>query len=284
MAGKSGYSLGMILAGFSENFGFMRNGLLSLTLFLLVFIPVSAQEKPEFDPDYAWNTIRAEHGALIPAGVLPNKSFGLFSMSYTRRYSGRWGWRTGVQYAQLNDPVDHYVGLPLAAVYRFHTSPYDGRLQKAIDKSLDDLSWNLGGDPPDYEKDRMRGSVVANMINIFLRRIEFFAGITPGYLLGEESNPTSVSGMTTSDGPIWMKTGFLLNNRFSLAADAGVTLSIPLWRFSLDITPAVHCLFTNNVSENSQSFDFKNNNPIGQPNVKPVRWLFSVSGGVSFMF
>ena len=64
--------------------------------------PAAAQVKPDFDPDYAWNTIRAEYGALIPAGTVSNKSLGLMSLSYTRRYSGRWGWRTGVQYASLD--------------------------------------------------------------------------------------------------------------------------------------------------------------------------------------
>lgn len=262
----------------------MRSTCLSLLLIVLISSTLAAQEKPEFDPDYAWNTIRAEYGAVIPAGTVSNKCSGLVSLSYTRRYSGRWGWRTGMQYAQLNAPVDHYVGLPLFAVYRFHTSTFDGRLQKAIDKSLDDLSWDYGGDPPDYEKDRMRGSVVLNLFNIFLRRSEFFAGITPGYLLGEGASTPSVYGMTTSAGPVWLETGYQLNNRFSCTADAGATLSIPLWRFSLDITPAVHYLFTKNVSENRQSVDPKNNTPIGQPTVKPIRWLFSVSGGLSFLF
>lgn len=246
--------------------------------------PAAAQVKPDFDPDYAWNTIRAEYGALIPAGTVSNKSLGLMSLSYTRRYSGRWGWRTGVQYASLDAPVDYYIGLPLSAVYRFRTKSFDGRVQRALDHIGDDLSWNYGGDPPDYEKQRMRHSVVDNLFNIFLRRSEFFAGITPGYLLGERACIPSIYGMTTSDGPIWMETGFQLDNRFSFTVDAGATLSIPLWRFSLDISPTVHYLFTNNINENRQSIDPKNNTPIGQPTVKPIRWLFTISGGLSFLF
>ena len=127
-------------------------------------------------------------------------------------------------------------------------------------------------------------SVILNLFNIFLRRSEFFAGITPGYLLGPESHVPKVYGMTTSSRPLLMETGFQLNNRFSLSADAGATLSIPLWRFSLDITPAIHYLFTNNVTESRQTFDIQNNNPTGPPEVKPIRWLFSVSGGLSFLF
>ena len=262
----------------------MRNILFSIALILFSLPPVAAQEKPEFNADLAWNTLRAEYGVGIPSGTVSNKRFGLLSLSYTRRYSGRWGWRSGIQYASLEAPVDYYVGMPLAAVYRFRTNTYDGRLQRAIDKSLDDLSWDYGGDPPEYERQRMRGSVVANFINIFLRRTEFFAGITPGYLLGDESYPTDTYGMTTSAGPILTKTGLQLDNRFSLTADAGITLSIPLWRFSLDITPAIHYVFTNNVNENSQTFDIKNNNPTGPLGVKPIHWLFTFSGGLSFLF
>ena len=262
----------------------MKSISLATVFIVLISNTLVAQEKPEFNPDYAWNTLRAEYGAVTPAGTLSNTYSGLFSLSYTRRYSGRWGWRTGMQYAQLSVPVDHYVGLPLHAVYRFRTSPFDGRVKKAMDKSLDDLSWDYGGDPPDYEKQRMRSSVILNLFNIFLRRSEFFAGITPGYLLGAESHVTKVYGMTMSSRPLLMETGFQLNNRFSLSADAGATLSIPLWRFSMDITPAIHYLFTKNVTENRQTFDIQNNNPTGPPEDKQIRWLYSISGGLSFLF
>ena len=220
---------------------YMKKVILSLVSILLISNTLAAQVKPDFDPDYAWNTVRAEYGALIPVGSVPNQSFGLLSLSYTRRFSGRWGWRTGVKYASLEAPADQYFGLPFSAVYRLFTSTYGGRGRKAWVDSMDSMSWNGGGDVPEYEKQRMRNEVAANVLNIFLRRTEFFAGVTPGYLPGLEPD-----------------------NRFSLAADAGMTLSIPIWRFSLDITPAAHYLLTKNFGEQ--------------------RWLLSISGGLSFLF
>ena len=219
----------------------MRKVIVSIASILLISNTLVAEEESGFYPDYAWNTIRAEYGALIPVGNVPNKSFGLFSMSYTRRYSGRWGWRTGVQYASLGEPAGQYFGLPFSVVYRLFTSTYGGRGKKAWVDSMDSMSWNGGGDIPGYEKQRMRNEVAANVLNVFLRRTEFFAGVTPGYLPGLEPD-----------------------HRFSLAVDAGMTLSIPIWRFSLDITPAAHYLMTKNF---------------GEP-----RWLFSLSGGLSFLF
>ena len=220
----------------------MKNALLSIAFVLMLVSPAAAQEKPDFDPDYAWNTIRAEYGVVIPAGSVPIDSYWGASLSYTRRYSGRWGWRTGVQYVSLDAPSFYqYYGLPFSAVYRLFTAPYGGRGRKAWVDSMDDASWRGGGDVPAYERQRMRNDVAANVLNIFLRRTEFFAGVTPGYMPGLEAK-----------------------HRFSLAADAGMTLSIPLWRFSLDITPAAHYLITDNFE--------------GQ------RGLYSISGGLSFLF
>ena len=180
----------------------MKKVLLSFACIVLSISSVDAQEKLGFDPDSAWNTIRAEYGALIPVGTTPNQSFGLCSVSYTRRYSGRWGWRTGLQYASF-DTHSNYFGLPLSAVYRFSTQPLGGRVRNAWDDSLDDLAWDGGGDVPDRKKDQMRNDVAANFLSVFLRRTEIFAGITPGYLQ---------------------------ENQFTFAADAGVTFSIPLRR------------------------------------------------------
>lgn len=61
----------------------MRNILFTITLFLFLIPSVRAQEKLDFDPDLAWNTLRAEYGAVIPVGTVSNKSFGHFSLSYT---------------------------------------------------------------------------------------------------------------------------------------------------------------------------------------------------------
>ena len=215
----------------------MKTVLLSFACIVLSISFVAAQEKPGFDPDSAWNTIRAEYGALIPVGTTPNQRFGLCSVSYTRRYSGRWGWRTGLQYATLDAPSGKYVGLPLSAVYRFSTQPLGGRVRNAWNASLDDLSWNGGGDVPQSKKQQMRNDVAANFLSVFLRRTEIFAGITPGYLQ---------------------------ENQFTFAADAGVTFSIPLWRFSLDITPAVHYVISEDLVH--------------------VHWVCTLSGGVSFLF
>jgi hypothetical protein len=249
----------------------MRNTLLLLACILLS-IPAGAQRKDGFDPDLARNAIRAEYGALVPFGTMPNNSAGFFSLSYTHRSAGHWGWRGGLQYAPIGTPTKDYVGLPLAVVYRASASTFNSRQQEYWDD--------------DFGRDRMKKDIFADVLSAFFRRTEIFAGVTPGYLLGDESNRKSVHGVAWSDDgrSIWTEAGLQLDNRFSLSADAGVTFSIPIWRLSLDITPAFHGLLTNSVSEHRQNIDPKNNQPVGDPSVKPIRWMFTLSGGLSFLF
>ena len=56
------------------------------------------------------------------------------------------------------------------------------------------------------------------------------------------------------------------------------------WRFSLDITPSFHYLITNNFTEYRQDIDPLTERPVGSPSLRPVRWHFSISGGLSWLF
>ena len=93
---------GIILEEPVGNFYDMKRLLIVFSSILLAVFPLAAQRKAAFDPDFTRNSVRAEYGALIPVGTVSNSGSGLMSLSYTRRFSGHWGWRTGVQYA----PVD----------------------------------------------------------------------------------------------------------------------------------------------------------------------------------
>ena len=189
-----------------------------------------------WNPEYAGNTVRAEYGALIPMETVSNRSYGLLSLSFSHRFSSHWGWRTGLQYAPVNTDVRDYLGVPFAVVY--------GNIANSPRRSMREDTWDYQDRP-----DRFRSDVFSGFFSFFFQRSEVFAGITPGYLFGE------------------------IENRFSLSADAGVTLSIPVGRFSLDVTPAFHYLLTDNFTHS-----------VGQPEVKPLHWQCSISGGLSYHF
>ena len=52
----------------------------------------------------------------------------------------------------------------------------------------------------------------------------------------------------------------------------------------LDLTPSVHYLLTNSFSEYRQDVDPLTDRPVGASTLKPVRWQFSISGGLSWLF
>ena len=261
----------------------MRRFILAVALFLVSLL-ASAQQKPRFDPDHTYNTLRAELGVLIPFETTVADQSTLFSLTYTHRFSRHWGWRAGAQYAPEHTDIHDYVGVPLATVYRSGTFSFRERTQGAIVNSVGDVVWDgVTG----QGSNRMARDVVANFMFLVFRRFEGFVGVTPGYVFGNgPASETNLYG--ASDGERIVSAAYeesiQLNRRFMLTADAGMTLSIPLWRFSLDVTPAFHYLVTHNFSEVRQEFDSRTARPVGSPSRRSVPWQFTLSLGLSYLF
>ena len=244
---------------------------------------VSAQEKPIFDPDYAWNTLRAECGTLIPVSTdLADNSLQL-SLSYTKRFSDHWGWRAGASYASENTAVRDFVSAPMAVVYRSYTASFGRRVRDAAATSVEQVAMDgmMG-----YGSGRMARDVITSFVGVLFRGFEMYAGVTPGYVFG---NGTIERGTTTYYSGAGPRTemydaGIQLNRRFTLTADAGVTFSIPIRHISLNVTPGFHYLLTNNFSEYHQDIDPATLRPVGDPTLHPLRWQVSLSGGISYLF
>ena len=249
--------------------------------FLAAGLSSAQEKKPRFNPDLTWNTVRAACGVRMPMTSDQAPDGGFFSLGYTRRFANHWGWRTGFEYLPENTSVSDCVGLPVSIVYRTYTVGFKAGVQSALLNLAADVVWDgvMG-----YGAEEMKRDVVANFLFILFRRAEFFAGLTPGYIFGESSFPGSVHGATDgTQATAYLKT-IQLNRRLSLSANAGATFSIPIWRFSLDLTPAFHYLVTNNFSEYKQQIDPADGAPIGSPVLKPLRWQFSIGFGLSYLF
>jgi hypothetical protein len=261
----------------------MRRFLPAAALFL-VTLSAFAQQKPRFNPDLTWNTLRAEYGILIPFETSVADQSTFLSLTYTHRFSRHWGWRAGAQYAPEHTDIRNYVGVPLAAVFRSGTYGFRERTQDAVVNSVEDVVWDgITG----QGSDQMARDVVANFLFIVFRRFEGFVGVTPGYVFGNHSTPgTTLYGASDGEQTVSAiyEEGIRLNRRFTLTADAGLTLSVPLWRFSLDVTPAFHYLITNNFSEYRQEFDPRPAQPVGSTSFKSVPWQFTLSLGLSYLF
>ena len=261
----------------------MKRTLLPLAAFLLAANLVAAQNKPVFNPDLAWNTLRAECGVLIPVNSSVADYSLQYSLSFTKRIFGHWGWRAGATYAHEYTSVRDYVGAPMAAVYRFNTAGFDGRVRDAAVASADKVAWDgmMG-----YGSDKMARDVLSNFLFVLFRSTEAFVGVTPGYVFGNGSidRETTVYYAGSGTRAETYDVGIQLNRRFTLSADAGITFSIPIRHISLNFTPAFHYLLTNNFSEYRQDIDPGTSRPVGEPALRPLRWQASLTGGISYLF
>ena len=239
----------------------------------------SAQEKPAFNPDLAWNTLRAEVGVQFPLRSEVADGGLLYSLSYTKRILGHWGWRAGATYADKNTSVRNYVGAPLAAVYRFNTVSYGQRVRDVAVTSAHQVAWDSA---MGYGSDKMTRDVLSNALFILFRGFEAFAGVTPGYVFGDGT--TSRETYFTGSGPETYDVGIQLNRRFTLTADVGCSFSIPIRHISLNFSPAVHYLLTNNFTEYRQKIDPITASSPSQPTLRPLRWQASIMAGISYMF
>jgi len=184
--------------------------ILVLVLLLAASLPVLAQKQP-FYPEDALREFQIEAGASkINAAFL--------QVNYTQLFYKRLAWRAGGQFVLNPDGYEYMLGVPLAIMYRSETATTGQALDNALTVSYDPDPYYY------YERDNLAGSILLSALAFLFRRIDVYAGVTPGYYLG----PASVEPELRPYG------------RFFLSADAGLSLSIPIWRFTLSATPSLH--------------------------------------------
>lgn len=184
--------------------------ILVLVLLLAASLPVLAQKQPFYPEDALRETQVEVGGSRISAGFL--------QVNYTKLYYKRFAWRAGGQFVLNPDGYEYMLGVPLAIMYRSETATTEQALDNALTVSYDPDPYYY------YERDNLAGSILLSALAFLIRRIDVYAGITPGYYLG----PADVAPELRPYG------------RFFLSADAGLSLSIPIWRFTLSATPSLH--------------------------------------------
>ena len=221
-----------------------------LALFLLaVSLSLAAQAQDdssallEEDSFYTKN-LRIEAGIYGGSGV--DNYAGMLQLTRTYNFWGPLAYRTGVLAIGDGLAYDGYLGVPLSLSYCPGTTSLRDRLIWAAEESIVDIIIDvITGDT-----DKIGQDIAANLIYVLFARTEFFVGVTPGYWLGQKSD---------------FNYG---HPRFSLTADAGMVLSIPLGRLSFDITPTYHYSFGKNLVTGEG----------------PQRHFFSVGLGLSWLF
>ena len=103
--------------------------------------------------------------------------------------------------------------------------------------------------------------------------MEFFAGVTPGYVAGASGSTKSVSWDSRYQEDIRVEK----DSSFSLTLDAGLSLNYSIWRFDLKLTPAFTDNYIYHVTASENVVKTKET-------TSPLRWFFTLNGGLAFRF
>ena len=205
--------------------------------------------------------------SMIGSDLMLGVSYGQF------HYNGL-GFRTGFQYAASTANINDVFGVPVAFAYRTRSKSAQERFETGTSGVRDAVLYRYP-----YGSGNAGGIIGAFLVNLF-SDMEFFAGVTPGYIAGASERPKRTSGGTSM--PYWEDTWVEKKNAFSLDLDAGVTLNYSIWRFDLKLTPAFHYNLTGNYLQHVDSGE--NGPEVLKSTTTPLRWFFTLNGGLSFRF
>ena len=200
------------------------------------------------------------------------ESDAVINVSYGQFFRNGLGFRAGLQWIPSVADVSNAFGMPVAFAYRTKARTTPERISGAADAMLQDFGY---GNEYGYA-----GAAAAGFLMNLYSDMEYFIGITPGYIAG-----TSSSGHEAAWGESWQyweTSRTEKKNSFSLMLDAGMTLNYSLWRFDFKLTPAFHYSLTNNYLYHISS----GNKDTGATTSRtlPLRWFFTLNGGLAFRF
>ena len=173
----------------------------------------------------------------------------IYELSYGHYNLKGFGFKAGVNYMPEFADCTGIVGVPIAFAYRTNLFGYEDMLINGLEGMVGTAVRNPRATANDPR------NLLTSFLTGIVSRYEFFAGVTPDYITGDKDWPDA--------------------NRFGLTADLGIRFSYRIWRFCLNITPTFHYRFTNNLCTYrypGPGYEFQ-----------PVRGMFSLSAGLSFM-
>ena len=239
--------------------------LLTIVSVLMLTISLCAQKPIENEEIFA--TV----GVNVP--IYKNmESDVVVGLHYGHYYPNGVGFRTGFQYIPTVVDIDNSFSIPLAVTFRTGSRTKSAKLNSAAHGIARTQVYDEG--------DALKYGLATFLMNLF-DRIEFHAGLTPGYVAGK-SRETYPSYHYSGLG-YWEKTWTEKPSSFSLSADAGLDISFRIWRFDLKLMPAFHYNITNNYRYHIQE-GVRGSDEVLRTTVKPIKWFFTFNGGLAFRF
>lgn len=198
----------------------------------------------------------------------------MLGVNYGHFYYNGLGFRTGLQYSASTADINDVFGVPVAFAYRTHSKSANERFQTGAAGARDAVIYCHP-----YDSGDAASFLSGFLLNLF-SDMEFFAGATPGYIAGASETPSRASW--GGSWQYWEDTWVEKKYAFTMTLDAGMTLNYSIWRFDLKLTPAFHYNLTNNylyhVSSGEKGTD------VIKDGTTPIRWFFTLNGGLAFRF
>jgi len=162
-------------------------------------------------------------------------------LTYSNWANSGLGFRTGFQYTSNVAHVDYVIGTPVAVTYRTKV--------RSLQRRLSEGAYSAAKSATDYGQDdyadNVRNTFFSFLAGLF-SNAEFFAGITPGYILGNDSPTRSSITSYSKSMRYWENSWTEVRYHFSTSLDAGMNLNFGIWRFDLKLMPAFHFNITDN--------------------------------------
>ena len=236
-----------------------------IVLAIFVTIPLGAQKPLENDE------IIATVGVNVP--MYKNmESDVVVGLHYGHYYPNGVGFRTGFQYIPTVVEIDNSFSIPLAVTFRTGSRRTSAKLNSAAHGIARTQVYDEG--------DALKYGLATFLMNLF-DRIEFHAGLTPGYVAGKSRD--MYPSYHNSGMGYWEKTWTEKPSSFSLSADAGFDISFRIWRFDLKLMPAFHYNITNNYRYHIQE-GIRGSDEVLSTTVRAIKWFFTFNGGLAFRF
>ena len=236
-----------------------------IILAVFVTIPLCAQKHLENDEIIATIGVNTPMYKNMESDVVVGIHYGHY-------YPNGIGFRTGFQYISTVVEIDNNFSVPLAITYRTGSRSRTAKLTSA--------AYGVARTQGYDGENAFKYGLASFLMNLF-DRLEFHAGLTPGYVAGKsrEIYPSyHYSGLG-----YWEKTWTEKPSSFSLSADAGLDISFRIWRFDLKLMPAFHYNITNNYRYHIQK-GIRGSDEVLSTTVKPIKWFFTFNGGLAFRF
>ena len=232
---------------------------------ILSAIPLSAQKPLENEEIFATVGVNVPMYKNMESDVVVGLHYGHY-------YPNGVGFRTGFQYIPTVVEIDNSFSVPLAVTYRTCSRTASAKLNSAAHGIARTQVYD--GD------NTLKYGLVTVLMNLF-DRIEFHAGMTPGYIAGK-SRDMYPSYHYSSMG-YWEKTWTEKPSSLSLSADAGLNICFRIWRFDLKLMPTFHYNITDNYRYHIQE-GVRDSDEVLGTTIKPIKWFFTFNGGLAFRF